>query len=285
MNSLPPIKSAKRFTGAKLRDYSPRGFLLYFLALFLLPTILTALIKGQAITVLINAAAFTLYCLAATWLRKGLRAEHADSQSRLQNPTKWPFKALAAVLVAVTTGLLVILNIQQSLLMAAVYAAGAFLGMYLSYGFDQREQINIQPSQGYSGEEIRKTLADALTIIQSIEHANQTIRHSEFNQHIERICDIAAGVIADLQADPRGIRRARKFLNVYLENVQQVVQGYAKTHQQISSESLEQNFRQALDAIESAFQEQRQKLLEDDMFDLDVKIEVLTAQLKREGIM
>jgi 5-bromo-4-chloroindolyl phosphate hydrolysis protein len=72
---------------------------------------------------------------------------------------------------------------------------------------------------------------------------------------------------------------------VYLDNVQQVVQGYAKTHQQVSSQNLEQNFRQALDAIESAFQEQRQKLLEDDVFDLDVKIEVLTTQLKREGIM
>lgn len=285
MNSLPPFKSTKRFTGEKLRDYSPRGFLLYILALFLLPTIVTALIKGQALIVIINAAAFAVYCLAATWLRKGLRAEHADSQSRLQNPTKWPFKALAAVLVAVTTGSLVVLNIQQSLLMAGVYAGGAFLGMYLSYGFDRREQINIQPSQGYSGEEIRKTLADALAIIQSIEQSNQTIRHPEFNQHIERICDIAAGVIADLQTDPRGIRRARKFLNVYLDNVQQVVQGYAKTHQQVSSQNLEQNFRQALDAIESAFTEQRQKLVEEDVFDLDVKIEVLTAQLKREGIM
>jgi hypothetical protein len=48
---------------------------------------------------------------------------------------------------------------------------------------------------------------------------------------------------------------------------------------------LEQNFKTALDTIESAFQEQRQKLLEEDMFDLDVKIEVLTTQLKHDGIM
>jgi hypothetical protein len=48
---------------------------------------------------------------------------------------------------------------------------------------------------------------------------------------------------------------------------------------------LEQNFRNVLETIESTFQEQHQKLLEEDLFDLDVKIEVLNTQLKREGIL
>jgi hypothetical protein len=285
MTDFRKFKAAKPFTGASLRQYSPRGLLMYCLALALIPAVVIGLIKGHVTTVIVNSVAFTLYVIAAGWLRKGLRAENPEPQSRLQNPSRWPFKLLAAALVAVNTGLLTILGLQQSLAMGALYAGGAFLGMYLSYGFDRREQNSIPAAQGYSGEEIRKTLADALAVIQSIEEANRSIGHAEFNRHIERICDIAAGVIADLEADPRGIRRARKFLNIYLENVQQVVQGYAKTHQQISSEALEQNFRQALQAIESAFSEQRQKLLEEDMFDLDVKIEVLTAQLKREGIM
>jgi 5-bromo-4-chloroindolyl phosphate hydrolysis protein len=285
MTVLPKFKSAKRFTGESLRQYSPRGLLVYFLSLALIPAAVIGLIKGHVMTVILNSVAFSFYILAAIWLRKGLRAENPNPQNRLQNPARWPFKLLAALLVAINTGLLTMLGHQQSIVMAAVYACGAFLGMYLSYGFDTRERKTIPATQGYSGDEIRQTLADALGIIQSIAQANQNISQAEFNQHIERICEIASGVIADLEADPRGIRRARKFLNVYLENVQQVVQGYAKTHQQVSSQALEQNFRQALQAIESAFTEQRQKLLEEDVFDLDVKIEVLTAQLKREGIM
>ena len=236
-------------------------------------------------TVMVNAGAFGLYCVAAVWLRKGLRAENPGPQHRLETPPQWPLKLLSALLVALTTGILAAISAQQSALIAAFYACGAFLGMYFSYGFDQRPSAPIQATHGYSGDEIRKTLADALAIIQSIEQANRNIRHAELNQRIANICEIAEGVIADLEADPRGIRRARKFLNVYLENVQQVIQGYAKTHQQASSEALEQNFKQALDAIESAFLEQQQKLLEEDVFDLDVKIEVLTQQLKREGIM
>ena len=285
MERLPTLKSAKRFSGEALRQYSPRGLLLYFLPLALIPAALIGLVKGQITTVLVNAGAFSLYCLAAVWLRKGLRAENPDPKDRLQSPPKWPLKFLSALLVAITTGLLAILGARQSLPVAILYSGGALLGMYLSYGFDKRQVSIVAAADGYSGDEIRKTLADAFAIIKSIEQANRNIVHAELNQRIAGICEIAEGVIADLEADPRGIRRARKFLNVYLENVQQVIQGYAKTHRQTTSAELEQNFRQALDAIESAFLEQQQKLLEEDVFDLDVKIEVLTQQLKREGIM
>jgi hypothetical protein len=37
--------------------------------------------------------------------------------------------------------------------------------------------------------------------------------------------------------------------------------------------------------IEDVFQEQHQKLLEHDLMDLDVQIEVLATQLKREGVV
>ncbi|OAI14360.1 5-bromo-4-chloroindolyl phosphate hydrolase [Methylomonas lenta] len=285
MSKLPTLKSAKRFTGDTLRQYSPRGLLLYVLSLALIPAVVIGLSKGQVMTVIVNASAFTLYCLAAIWLRKGLQAENPSSQDRLQSPSKWPLKLFSAVLVAFTTGMLAVLAAQQSLVMAAIYACGAFLGMYFSYGFDQAKSRQIAGAHGYSGDEVRKTLADAFAIIKQIEQANHKIGNRELNQRIDGICQIADGIIAELEADSRGIRRARKFLHVYLENVQQVVQGYANTHQQSSSQALEQNFRQALETIESAFQEQQQKLLEEDLFDLDVKIEVLTAQLKREGIL
>ncbi|MDD2759665.1 MAG: 5-bromo-4-chloroindolyl phosphate hydrolysis family protein [Methylomonas sp.] len=285
MTRLPTLKSAKRFSGDTLRQYSPRGLLLYFLSLALIPAVAIGLVKGQVMTVMVNAGAFALYCLAAIWLRKGLMAENPGPQNRLQTASKWPLKLLSALLVAFTTGMLAALGAQQSVVMAAFYGGGAFLGMYLSYGFDSRQATTIMAAHGYSGDEIRQTLTDAYAVIKNIEQANRNIIHAELNQRIAGICEIAESVIADLEADPRGIRRARKFLNVYLENVQQVIQGYAKTHRQTDSKELEQNFRRALDTIESAFQEQQQKLLEEDMFDLDVKIEVLTTQLKREGIL
>ena len=43
--------------------------------------------------------------------------------------------------------------------------------------------------------------------------------------------------------------------------------------------------RRVLAPIEEVFTEQQQKLLETDVTDLDVQIEVLTTQLKREGVV
>ncbi len=83
----------------------------------------------------------------------------------------------------------------------------------------------------------------------------------------------------------RDLRRARKFLNVYLDGAHKVTEGYAKTHARVAAPELDDNFRRVLITIEEVFQEQQQKLLETDITDLDVQIEVLTTQLKREGVI
>ncbi|HAO32370.1 MAG TPA: hypothetical protein DCQ84_05350, partial [Candidatus Competibacteraceae bacterium] len=102
---------------------------------------------------------------------------------------------------------------------------------------------------------------------------------------LRRIVGQARQILTMLEEDPRDLRRARKFLNVYLDGAKQVTEGYAKTHGRLNTPELENNFRQVLATIEEVFGEQRQKLLEADLTDLDVQIEVLTTQLKREGVV
>jgi len=285
MTSLSDYKKPKRFIADKLQLYSPRGLLLYFLPVALIPATIISLGKGNLLGIIVNASGYALYVFAAWSLRKGLQAETAFAQSLIIPTPKWPLKMLAAIITALATGLIAWLGAQQTLSVALMFAGGAFLGMYLSYGFDLRQEKKIADAQGYSGNEILRMLTESSQIIRSIEQANKKIRNTELNRRIENICAIADRILADIEADPRDIRRARKFLNVYLDGARQVTEGYAKTHQQTQSEQLEQNFRTVLETIESVFQEQHQKLLEDDVFDLDVKIEVLTTQLKREGIL
>jgi 5-bromo-4-chloroindolyl phosphate hydrolysis protein len=278
------FRKPKRFVADTLQRYSPRGLLLYFLPLALIPATFIALGKGHLLGVLVNAIGFGLYMLAAWCVRKGLQAEHVYEKSRIARPPQ-PLKMTAAIIAALTTGMIAWLGAGRPLPVALLFAAGAFLGMYLSYGFDPRKEKNIVAAHGYSRDEILQTLEDSSRIIRGIEQANDRIRNAELNQRIERICEIADSILAEIEADPRDIRRARKFLNVYLDGARQVTEGYAKTHPQTQSGELEQNFRNVLETIESVFQEQHQKLLEEDVFDLDVKIEVLTTQLKREGIL
>lgn len=285
MSQLSGFRKPKRIAAETLQRYSPRGLLLYFLPAALIPATVIGLVKGQVSTIIVNASGFACYMLAAWCVRKGLKAEALYHQSRIARPPRWPFKLIAAVIAASTTGLIAWLGARQSLVVAALYAGGALLGMYLSYGFDPRHVKKPGSAPGYSGDEIFQALEESARIIRSIEQANDKIRNTELNQRIDRICEIADGILAEIESDPRDFRRARKFLNVYLDGARQVTEGYARTHQHSQTGELEQNFRNVLVTIESVFQEQQQKLLEDDVFDLDVKIEVLSTQLKREGIL
>ncbi|MGZ8223286.1 MAG: 5-bromo-4-chloroindolyl phosphate hydrolysis family protein [Methylobacter sp.] len=279
------FSKVKRTVSDVLQRYSPRGLLLYFLPIALIPATFIALGKGHLLNILVNAAGFAFYMLAAWCLRKGLQAEYIYTQSRIARPPEKPLKTIAAIITALTTAMIAWLGAQHSLPVALMFAGGAFLGMYLRYGLDPRDENKITAAQGYSGDEIHQALETSSRIIRNIEQSNERIRNTELNRRIERICAVADSILAEIAADPRDFRRARKFLNVYLDGVLQVTQGYAKTHQQTHSGELEQNFRNVLDTIETVFQEQRQKLLEEDVFDLDVKIEVLNTQLKQEGIL
>lgn len=285
MKPAQPLRKPKRFVEQKLRKFSPRGLLLYLLPSPLIVAVIIALAKGNLWSILVNTSGFAVYILAAWCLRKGLATERLLANDRFAARPKWRFKLTAAMLLSLATFWVAWQGALQPLSLALVYAAGAFLGMFLSYGFDARQTVTTQAAQGYSGKEIFKALEESAGKIHNIEQANEAIANQELNQRIERICTIAASILADIEADPKDFRRARKFLNVYLDGAQKVTEGYAKTHSSQQSGELEQNFRNVLETIETVFQEQKQKLLEDDVFDLDVKIEVLNNQLKQDGIL
>ena len=275
----------KRFIKLPTPPIRLKGLFLYFLPLSAVLATVIAFAKGSLLGIVVNAGAYALYLSAAILLRRGLAAEAEYHEKRISRAPRWPLKRFAAVLVAVATMGIAWLGAGYSLAVSAAFGAGALLGMYLSYGFDPSAEKIVAGAHGYSAAEVSDTIDAAERLISQIERANRRISNAEFNSRIGRICDAAREVLAIIEQDPGDIRRARKFLNVYLDGARKVTEGYANTHTGMASEVLEQNFRNLLVAIEDVFREQKVKLLENDVFDLDVQIEVLASQLKREGIL
>jgi len=275
----------KRFVKAPTPPLHLKGLLLYFLPLAAIPATVIAFGKGHLLGIFANGGSYALYLLAAILLRRGLVEEAKYHNKRISKPPKWSFKTYAAILVAIATTLIARLGANYTVLVSIAFGAGSLLGMYLTYGFDPRQEKMLAGGHGYSAAEVTETINTAEQIIAEIEHVNHRIHNIEFNNRIVRICDSARDVLEIIEQDPGDIRRARKFLNVYLDGARRVSEGYANTHEEMESDELEQNFRNVLLSIEKVFIEQKQILLENDFFDLDVQIEVLTAQLKREGIL
>ncbi len=257
----------------------PGGLLLYLLSLPLVLGALWSLVAGDLYGVIVNTSGYVLYALAAMWLSQELVATQMLQEPGKRRPR---YKTRAAVMVAVTTALLSWLGAGYSLWVMPAFGLGALWGMYLYYGFDAKI-----PSDGpqMADAEVASALAEAEAILRQIDSANQRIENREFNRRIERILKIAHNILNEIARDPADLRRARKFLKIYLEGTRKVTEGYASAHPYAGSSSLEGNFRQLLGTIENAFAQQHKKLLENDLFDLDVQIEVLQTRLKQEGLL
>ncbi|MFY9973713.1 MAG: 5-bromo-4-chloroindolyl phosphate hydrolysis family protein, partial [Chromatiaceae bacterium] len=127
-------------------------------------------------------------------------------------------------------------------------------------------------------------LAEAEGRLITIERASTAIGNPELSQRLARIAAQGRGMLEQIAERPSDLRRARRFLTVFLEGAEQVSDGYVRTHHHADSPELEQNFRNVLVSIEDQLIRQRERLRQRDVLDLDVQIEVLKKQLEQEGI-
>lgn len=265
--------------------HNSRGLFLYILPLALIPAAILSFVYGDLLRIIINLGGCASYLLSANLLRNGIAAEKEYLDKKITLAPKWPLKTISAVIVSITTAGVAFLGADNTFFVSIAFGLGALAGMTLLYGLDPRQEKKLAGAHGYTTEEISSTIAEAEAQILGIELANKQINNRAFNKRIRDICTQAQEIVGLLEEDPRDIRRARKFLNTYLDGALKVTKGYADMQRKHQSEQLAKNFEHVLYTIESVFVEQKQKLLEDDVLDLDVQIEVLTSQLKNEGVV
>ncbi len=262
-----------------------KGLLLFLFPLPILGALVVSLAKGNMAGVLGDACAGLLFFVGALSMRRGLAIEEDYRHRSIAVPPKIPFKTVGGVAVAVATAIAAYYGAGHSVGIALSFAVGAFAGCYLTYGSDpSKAKGPIAAHHAYTTEEVINALQDATQRVKQIERANREIHNQEMHNRLRRIVESTHKILQLIEEDPRDLRRARKFLNTYLEGTQRITEGYVKMTQQTHSDALAENFRNVLVTIEDVFQEQHRKLLENDVLDLDVQIEVLATQLKREGV-
>lgn len=274
-------------TAKKWANWSPRGLLLWLLPLPLVPALFVALLRGNITRFLGILAALALFWSGAQWVRRGLQQEREFVGRAVGRAPRVPQKLIGTVMVSLGSLACSCLAIGHSPLLAGLIAALAFLGCFLSYGLDPRRDktVPVTDGFGYSSEEILAAVEAAETKIAAIEAAARGFSNRELVARLERITVLARRIVSNLQADPRDLRRTRKFINVYLDGAMRVTSNYAQTIKKTGSGELTGKYRELLVTIEEVFQQQHDGLLRNDLNDLDIQMEVLMKQLRHEGIL
>ncbi|MGB0866489.1 MAG: 5-bromo-4-chloroindolyl phosphate hydrolysis family protein, partial [Granulosicoccaceae bacterium] len=264
---------AKRY-GGKARGGRPnsRGLLLYFLPLPLLLAALLRLAGGHWMLALMLAVSFGLCMVAANLSRRGMNIESQALRRKLvRRSSTVPYKFFASLVLGIGVALAAWSGAQESLITSVLYGGFSVLGYYLCYGFDPARHAPEIAAVGVTAEEVIDVLEEAEGRIDAIEASARQLKQPELRQRLRRIVAGVRELLDIIEDNPSDLRRARKFLKVYLDGAQQVVAGYARTHRLGDDANLDDNFRRVLDTIETVIEEQRSKLLEHNLDDLDVK--------------
>ncbi len=137
-----------------------------------------------------------------------------------------------------------------------------------------------------------KEVVDAITLgttkLAKIRAAALQIRAPNTQRRIKKICEIGDKIIEDFRVDPKDVRLARSWLNTYLDQTLDIVTKYAQLSRtgarNLEAQKIMTSCEETLDLIEEKFAELLDKLLHNDVMDLDVDITVIKNMLKQEGI-
>lgn len=287
--ALAPI-SSERSAAAPLRPRARpvRAWLLWIFSAPLLLAAISALAAGRLDGFLADATAWALIALAALMTRRASQPQRQPAIERRfsHRGRRWqfPLRNLAAASLAAGTCVAAVYGVGHLVGVGLGFAAVAVFGYHLTYGLEPQRVGERSSALDRESQAVIEALAEAEERLISIERSADAIGNRELSQRLARIAELGRGILAQIAERPSDLRRARRFLTVFLEGAERVSDGYARTHHHADSAELEQNFRTALITIEQQFQRQRERLREADMLDLDVQIEVLKKQLDQEGI-
>ncbi|MGF1615947.1 MAG: 5-bromo-4-chloroindolyl phosphate hydrolysis family protein [Gammaproteobacteria bacterium] len=274
---MPKARSQSAWLGLK-------GMLIFVLSFPLLLKALVSLWGGQVGGLLANAVAYGLFVLGGMLLRRGVASEKRYAAQPLALYRPLPLKAIAAAIIGMATVLAAFAAVGHGLIISVLFGVGAAGGVMLYYGFDPEPRSLAIAGRGAGADELRTALQDAYAKLESIDEARRDIRSLEFQQRLSAIVARSQDILKAIEQDPQDLRRARKFLNVYLDGLLDVTRQYGRAHPRTQSDQLEQNYRALLVDMESICREQQKKLGQQDADDLDMHIEVLSKRLKREGV-
>ncbi|MCX7544769.1 5-bromo-4-chloroindolyl phosphate hydrolysis family protein [Marinicella gelatinilytica] len=279
-NNKRPVKYRER-AKKTIIEFQSTAWLLYLYSVPFLFVSLWQLITGHLWLFLMSFGVFFGVLLSAVWMSKGRKNKYHFQQRKYTLKQPFPLMFLASLSLGVASFAGSLLVAGLGLMSALGHGVAATIGSWLWYGLDA---VGGSAFKEVKDKDSQTILAVSEQSIVNIEQAEKNIDNLALKGYLHDIVRLARNVIETLVDKPEKIPQARRFLHSYLHATESVIERYAKTHKQIENDTLDTNFKAVLQNIVNVFSEQQQKLIENEVFDLDVDIEVLNTLLEKQGI-
>lgn len=259
------------------------GALLYILPAPLFIKLVIVIFQAKILPIIYVVAALFFFYSGAHMTRTTLaRLRNHDPKRRQKLKDE---RLLAAVYITVGVAILM-MHGGHRLPLVFVMVSSAFMGYTLLYGLSDRSTpttppIDEQEMPSATRQAIKAAYAD-LETIESLGQALKKNNENDMAQTLDKVLEQSYVIMDLLVKTPEDAGRARRFLNVYINRIKEILTQYLKLAQHGKADDLRSRLNTTLVEVEQAFREKKSQLLDDDIFKLDIQLEVLDEQIKHE---
>ncbi|MBI1218256.1 MAG: hypothetical protein GC186_06880 [Rhodobacteraceae bacterium] len=253
-------------------------------ALFIVPLIFAvSAFRQPPIGLAIDLGACGLLLLAAWLTREGLLAEEAYAARTVARRPALPRKIFGAVL----TGAGLALGGYHAgggLLAPAIFAvlgAGLHLAAFGPDPLSDKGLAGIDPAET---DRVAAAVQGAEAYLTAMQDAIRRASDRGLSDHVDRFIATARAMFRQIEADPRDLTAARRYLGVYLMGARDATIGFADLYAQHRDPAARDKYEALLTDLEANFATQSQALLANDKTNLDIQIDVLRERLQQEGV-
>ena len=178
-------------------------------------------------------------------------------------------------------------GLHWNIVIDIILSAGFYMG--LSMILKPEKKIgSVSMDQIDGGEELEKQLQEAKKVFLAIQESLKKIKDSVILQEAEKLNQISAEMITYLENHPDKIVYARQFIDYYQGTESKILARYAELEntglQTKDILKLKENTTEALHTLHQAFEQQFQKLVQNEMIDMEAEIRLLEQTVKMEKV-
>ena len=284
-SSTPNPHPENAFHGQKARKVSTAARLMFLVPLPLLLSGIGEIFQGDVVGMALELGGFSLMMLSAWLLNEGLRAQEMFNARTIAKPPSIPRKMFAAVSIGLGVAAASFAGgLETGLIGSVAMGAMASAAQIVAFGLDPMRGKGIAGENSFEAERVANAVDKAEAYVADILDAAKRIKDKPLEARIERLAAKARDLFRSVEADPRDLSKARKFMTVYLMGARDATAKFADLYSRSRDAEARIKYEDLLGDLETSFTEHREQLLLTNQSDLEIEIEVLRDRLQREGV-
>jgi len=271
--------------GKESMRFKKRVWLIYAAAAPLVLSAFLNLFSGSGTGMIRDFVLFGIFCVAAMLLRQGIEAQREYEDKDYAVPPSMPRKLFGSLVIGGGLFGTALLGWDIGFIQSIAYGIFGAGASVLAFGLDPMKSKGGIAIGGITPRMVADAVDEAEEKIRGIEAAAADIHDQPLRERLRDVAAEARKVVARIEEDPSDLRRARKFLKIYLDGAVDATRKYVRHQGDHADSDIYMKFRSLLDSMVETFRAQEQKLLRNNQIDLDVEIEVLADRLKQEAAL